>query len=70
MRSFARCLAIIVASSVLAALAQDKPEDTLSAVVAVQAKIQPNECRRSTGQAVRLARLARRAGGTRRAARR
>ncbi len=42
MRSFARCLAIIVASSGLAALAQDKPEDTLSAVVAVQAKIQPN----------------------------
>lgn len=42
MRLFACGLAFVVASAVFGAVAQDKPEDTLAAVIGVQAKIQAN----------------------------
>jgi len=42
MRLFARCLAAIAAAAMFSAVAQDKPEETLAAVIAVQAKILPN----------------------------
>ena len=42
MRFFARCLASVVVSAACGAVAQDKAEDTLAAVIGVQAKIQSN----------------------------